>query len=420
MDSQQSRKRKSAAVEAEHDTSAAATPTGSPARKRMKISQSQKQALIDNLQLEITERARHLRAHYALQASDLRSRIERRINRIPLSLRKANMGELLAKYADTTIAKQMPQAGDSTKALPAVPAAENHRPLPAIPRDLASSAAKPANSNGPTPVKAPRKRSSEIAILSDKENEPTVEADELSNPKNPKRTKTAAGTKPRAASRTKKTNAGNVLSPKSHNSRTLPRSPIKDMQPPPQSPSKPSYLARPTSPLKPASPLKTAASAATSAISASLHGMVEHARRGAGNAAAGLRRTASKEKAATAAVAASAHDKGKMAPPPRRAAAAAQQQQQQQQPERPLSQVSNHSAASNWTATSSATTVITKKTVGKGKTTLSATSTRKATGPMNTKSAAAKGAAAKAAGAPAKKVVVAEPAAGRRVLRKRN
>lgn len=28
------------------------TPTGSPARKKLKISQSQKQALIDNLQLE--------------------------------------------------------------------------------------------------------------------------------------------------------------------------------------------------------------------------------------------------------------------------------------------------------------------------------------------------------------------------------
>ncbi len=52
MDSQQSRKRKSGAIEAEHETPAVTTPTGSPARKRMKISQSQKQALIDNLQLE--------------------------------------------------------------------------------------------------------------------------------------------------------------------------------------------------------------------------------------------------------------------------------------------------------------------------------------------------------------------------------
>lgn len=45
----QSRKRKSDAME---ETPHPHTPTGSPARKRMKITESQKQALIDNLQLE--------------------------------------------------------------------------------------------------------------------------------------------------------------------------------------------------------------------------------------------------------------------------------------------------------------------------------------------------------------------------------
>ncbi len=64
--------------------------------------------------------------------------------------------------------------------------------------------------------------------------------------------------------------------------------------------------------------------------------------------------------------------------------------------------------------------MITKKAVGKGKTTLSATSTRKATGPITAKASALKGAGGKAGGATAKKVVVAEPAAGKRVLRKRN
>lgn len=47
----------------------------------------------------VAERARNLRAQYALQANDLRARIERRVNRIPVSLRKANMGELLQKHS---------------------------------------------------------------------------------------------------------------------------------------------------------------------------------------------------------------------------------------------------------------------------------------------------------------------------------
>jgi hypothetical protein len=57
----QSKKRKSAdshALDVEttagpsQATEGSKTPTGSPARKKMKITQDQKQALIDNLQLE--------------------------------------------------------------------------------------------------------------------------------------------------------------------------------------------------------------------------------------------------------------------------------------------------------------------------------------------------------------------------------
>lgn len=50
------------------------------------------------LTIAVTERARKLRAHYALQVQDLRARIERRVNRIPVALRKATMGELLEKH----------------------------------------------------------------------------------------------------------------------------------------------------------------------------------------------------------------------------------------------------------------------------------------------------------------------------------
>lgn len=48
----------------------------------------------------VTERARRLRAQYHLQAQGLRSRIEIRINRIPMSLRKVKMEDLLLKYAE--------------------------------------------------------------------------------------------------------------------------------------------------------------------------------------------------------------------------------------------------------------------------------------------------------------------------------
>jgi hypothetical protein len=52
------------------------------------------------LSCAVTERARKLRAQYMLQAQGLRTRIEIRVNRIPMALRKANMGELLLKYSE--------------------------------------------------------------------------------------------------------------------------------------------------------------------------------------------------------------------------------------------------------------------------------------------------------------------------------
>ena len=104
------------------------TPDRSPIKKRASITQKQKQALIDNLQLEsestilvcrllltveVTERARKLRAQYALQAQSLRTRVELRINRIPTSLRKAQMGELLQKYVESQRRDQEPPRGNT-------------------------------------------------------------------------------------------------------------------------------------------------------------------------------------------------------------------------------------------------------------------------------------------------------------------
>ncbi|KAL8643765.1 MAG: hypothetical protein Q9210_007565, partial [Variospora velana] len=94
-----------------------ATPTRSPSKRPIIITQVQKQALIDNLQLEITERARKLRAQYALQAQSLRARIELRVNRIPTAMRKAKMGELYEKYLES-----IEQTSESALKKPTLPA----------------------------------------------------------------------------------------------------------------------------------------------------------------------------------------------------------------------------------------------------------------------------------------------------------
>lgn len=124
------------------------TPASSPRKKAVGITQGQKQALIDNLQLEgdtyclcvilkkatdygsVTERARKLRAQYALQAQSLHTRIELRINRIPKSLRSANMGELVAKHLEKTkeIDNCGPPASESTNVASEQP--QDERPLP--------------------------------------------------------------------------------------------------------------------------------------------------------------------------------------------------------------------------------------------------------------------------------------------------
>jgi hypothetical protein len=49
---------------------------------------------------KVTERARKLRAQYALQAQGLRTRLEMRVNRIPQALRKRNIQDLLDEYAN--------------------------------------------------------------------------------------------------------------------------------------------------------------------------------------------------------------------------------------------------------------------------------------------------------------------------------
>ncbi|KAJ5801929.1 uncharacterized protein N7503_004379 [Penicillium pulvis] len=215
-----------------------ATPTGRPVKK-LRLTQSQKQALIDNLQLEITERARKLRSQYALQAHDLRSRIERRVNRIPISLRKANMGELLDKHNAALAQAQSaspPRRASPTKA---------QRPIPTI--GSIDQALSPAGTR--------TRRPSHDGHYSDKEN---GGPEGLQNPKRRGKAPAVGGTS-RVVSQEVRGNDHRILSPKSLNSRTYPQSPFR------ASPEKgqPSYLSRPTSPLKPSSPLRVAPGSTT-------------------------------------------------------------------------------------------------------------------------------------------------------------
>ncbi|KAH6723613.1 Borealin N terminal-domain-containing protein [Leptodontidium sp. 2 PMI_412] len=238
--------------------SPARTPTNrSPIKKqKMGITLAQKQALIDNLQLEITERARKLRAQYNLQAQGLRTRIEIRVNRIPMALRRAKMGDLHAKYSNTsrpaTTASRAEKINSPRKNL--IQAEQSH------------------SRASPSPQRAPKRMSDDISV--DKENE------DIENPK--KRVRGPPIPPARTTSRAK-IQPSQVLSPRSANSRTLPRSPIR-----PASPAK-SFLARPVSPLKPSAPVPSGGAAGI------LTNMVEKAK----STRAGAARKVTAEKPAT-------------------------------------------------------------------------------------------------------------------------
>ncbi|KAG0642632.1 Borealin N terminal-domain-containing protein [Tuber brumale] len=78
------------------------TPMKSPLRqvRPAGITKNQKATIIENLNLEITERARKLRAQYTMQARSLKQRIEMRINRVPKKLWGMKMGDLLAQHSN--------------------------------------------------------------------------------------------------------------------------------------------------------------------------------------------------------------------------------------------------------------------------------------------------------------------------------
>ncbi|KAK6404555.1 hypothetical protein LTR81_020627 [Elasticomyces elasticus] len=206
-----------------------ATMIPSPVKQRPTgITQAQKQALIDNLQLEITERARKLRAQYALQAQGLRTRLEMRVNRIPAAMRKRKMGDLVDEYARKNEPKEPEQTSIAVLKSP-VKAMEVERKSLKRQSEFISV----NNDNDDDKENAPQPVSSQ---QDQHHHEP------LPNPKKrakPTPSSTTANTKAtRTASRKIVASHtvvvvpaapphGGVLSPKSHNSRTLPRPPFK-------------------------------------------------------------------------------------------------------------------------------------------------------------------------------------------------
>ncbi|KAI1492655.1 Borealin N terminal-domain-containing protein [Biscogniauxia mediterranea] len=231
----QPRKRKS-------DSSVATTPQRSPIKKRkMGISIAQKQALIDNLQLEITERARRLRAQYNVQAQQLRSRVEMRVNRIPTTLRKVKMGELFTKSLQSQQQQQRPPKDPYVAKPPPVPAKDGTSPMRIARKPVPPS--KPASG---------RKRLRYAVHHVCTTNELTNFSDEIAGAdkenqggavEHPKK-KLRGGPAKEAAP----IHSGQVLSTTSSNTRVLPRDR-------PQSPTKPA-MSRPASPTK-GSPVKS-------------------------------------------------------------------------------------------------------------------------------------------------------------------
>ncbi|KAG7422188.1 hypothetical protein LZL87_001670 [Fusarium oxysporum] len=197
-----------------HSGSPSAQPR-SPIRKRTPgaITMQQKQAMIDNMQLEITERARRLRAQYNYMATTVRSRIEMRLNRVPMSMRNIKMGDLLQKFMD----QEQQRAAKSAAIRKQTATTQAASP----PKQIQSA------KNNLKPAPRTKKRMSD-AISGDKENE--VEHTET------------AKKRARAATTTDVSHArsGQILSPTSSNSRMANR---------PPSPTK-SGIARPASPLK--------------------------------------------------------------------------------------------------------------------------------------------------------------------------
>ncbi|KAJ6282657.1 hypothetical protein J3E71DRAFT_380097, partial [Bipolaris maydis] len=211
--------------------------------------------MLANLQIELNSRIEKLRAQCEAQCASMQSRLERRVNRIPIVTRQTTLANLLkasapvqpitapapptkvttttatTTTATTTTAATKKTAGTGTagrKPRNAVPSAPSSRPASSPEVRIKSTSNPKTTKTVPTYAKATKtarakKRSSDEMSGEDKENS------ELPVPKKRTRNvapkaatekaeKTATGTtrSTRAGSRTKPTSGGHVLSPKTN------------------------------------------------------------------------------------------------------------------------------------------------------------------------------------------------------------
>ncbi|RYC63924.1 hypothetical protein CHU98_g2260 [Xylaria longipes] len=361
------RKRKS-------EASPSTSPQRSPIKRRkLGVTLAQKQALIDNLQLEISERARRLRAQYNIQAQQLRSRVEMRVNRIPTTLRKLKMRELPTRSYRPQHPRPVPRSQYVPKP-PPVPAKDGTSPKP-IPRKPLP-AASPARGHKRLRCGLQHDfcayrltmRSNEISGA-DKENQGDID--------NPKKRLWGGVAQVKAP-----ITASQILSPTSSNTRVIPRDlPASSMK---------SMVSRP------ASPVKTSTTKTSSNI---LSSIVERAK--ATRPAAATRKTTTSStassNAATTATTVTGRTRKAAAPPPSTATTRGR---------RKVSVTSESSEGS--------TTTVVKKTTTASRATRAAPAAKRTV--MNTiKSATTK----KAPAAKAATTTTAAPRTGR-TLRKRN
>ncbi|KAI0409061.1 Borealin N terminal-domain-containing protein [Xylaria palmicola] len=213
------------------------SPQRSPIKKRkLGITLAEKQALIENLQLEIAERARRLRAQYNIRAQHLRARVEMRVNRVPIKLRRLRMSELPLRSPASRQNRPAPRSQYVTKP-PPVPAKDGTSPKAIIPRKPVPTA---SSTRGHKRLRCGLQHElcayelivhrSELSG-SDKENQ----AETIDSPK-----KRQWGVPPSVKASIP---ASQVLSPTTSNTRVVPRDR-------PASPTK-SIFSRPASPVKP-------------------------------------------------------------------------------------------------------------------------------------------------------------------------
>jgi hypothetical protein len=126
--------------------------------------------MIANLQLEIEARKEKLRAMCEAQCASLRSRLERRVNRIPAAKRQMMLVDFLAPSVPqppkVATAKAAPTKATSTKAAPAKKA------LPPVPAPAAAPAPAPAarkTRTAPATSRTATSREASKAVLAPKD-----------------------------------------------------------------------------------------------------------------------------------------------------------------------------------------------------------------------------------------------------------